>query len=33
MAELEKNKIGSMINYLRNSEIKGLKFKSADEKL
>jgi len=27
MAELEKNKIGSMMNYLINSEIKGLKFK------
>ena len=32
MAELEKNKIGSMINYLRNSEIKGLKYKPADDK-
>ncbi|KGO85302.1 30S ribosomal protein S23 [Flavobacterium rivuli WB 3.3-2 = DSM 21788] len=27
MAELEKNKIGSMMNYLINTEIKGLKFK------
>lgn len=26
-AEVVKNKIGSLINYLRNSEIKGLKFK------
>lgn len=28
MVELEKNKIGSMMNYLNNCEIKGLKFKS-----
>ncbi|WP_116789105.1 four helix bundle protein [Flavobacterium psychrotrophum] len=27
MAELEKNKLGSFINYLRNTEIKGIKFK------
>ena len=27
MVELEKNKIGSMMNYLNNCEIKGLKFK------
>jgi four helix bundle protein len=27
MTEIEKNKIGAMINYLRNCEIKGLKFK------
>lgn len=27
LVELEKNKIGSMMNYLRNTEIKGLKFK------
>lgn len=27
MAEFEKNKLGSFINYLRNTEIKGLKFK------
>jgi four helix bundle protein len=27
MAEIEKNKIGAMMNYLRNCEIKGLKFK------
>lgn len=27
IAELEKNKIGAMINYLKNSEIRGLKFK------
>jgi len=27
MIELEKNKIGSMMNYLSNCEIKGLKFK------
>lgn len=27
MAEIEKNKIGSMMNYLNNCEIKGLKFK------
>lgn len=27
MAELEKNKIGSMMNYLINTQIKGLKFK------
>lgn len=27
LAELEINKIGSMMNYLRNTEIKGLKFK------
>lgn len=27
MAELVKNKIGAMMNYLRNCEIKGLKFK------
>lgn len=29
LAELEKNKIGSMMNYLRTTEIKGLKFKDA----
>ena len=27
MTEIEKNKIGAMMNYLRNCEIKGLKFK------
>lgn len=27
MIEIEKNKIGSMMNYLNNCEIKGLKFK------
>lgn len=27
MAEIEKNRIGAMMNYLRNCEIKGLKFK------
>jgi four helix bundle protein len=27
LAELEKNKIGSMIHYLKNSDIKGMKFK------
>lgn len=27
MAEIEKNKIGAMMNYLRNCEFKGLKFK------
>jgi four helix bundle protein len=27
LAELEKNKLGAMINYLKNSEIKGLKYK------
>ncbi|MBS7253930.1 four helix bundle protein [Flavobacterium branchiicola] len=27
MSEIEKNKIGAMMNYLRNCEIKGLKFK------
>jgi four helix bundle protein len=27
MTELEKNKIGAMMNYLKNSELKGLKFK------
>lgn len=27
MVELEKNKIGAMMNYLNNCEIKGLKFK------
>jgi len=31
MAELEKNKIGSMMNYLVNTEIKGLKFKQSPE--
>jgi len=28
MAETTKNKIGSLMNYLRNTEIKGLKFKN-----
>lgn len=28
MAEMERNKIGSMMNYLNNCEIKGLKFKN-----
>lgn len=27
MTEIEKNKIGAMMNYLRNCDIKGLKFK------
>ncbi|WDF65592.1 four helix bundle protein [Flavobacterium sp. KACC 22763] len=27
MAQIEKNKIGAMMNYLRNCEFKGLKFK------
>jgi four helix bundle protein len=27
MTEIEKNKLGAMMNYLRNCEIKGLKFK------
>ncbi|CAD0008097.1 hypothetical protein FLAT13_04186 [Flavobacterium salmonis] len=27
MTEIEKNKIGAMMNHLRNCEIKGLKFK------
>jgi four helix bundle protein len=27
MTKIEKNKIGAMMNYLRNCEIKGLKFK------
>lgn len=30
LTELEKNKIGSMMNYLRNTEIRGLKFKETD---
>jgi len=30
MVETEKNKIGSIMNYLRNTDIKGLKFKGPE---